>query len=98
MLPSASDTARLFVENIFKKYNLDGFGIQSYSQEFFAHTIKLLSKEQITVIFFVDLGSLHARLNSHYEPRSYKKRITKRLKNTGNLLRKNLQLKGVCSF
>ena len=79
-MPSASDTARLFAENIFKKCNLDDFGIQRYSQEFFASTIKLLSKEQIAVILFVNWDSLHARLNSHYEPRSYKKKNHKKIK------------------
>ena len=43
MLSSASDKAKLFAENLFKKYNFDNFGIQRYSQEFFAQTAKLLS-------------------------------------------------------
>ena len=80
MLSSASDKAKLFTENFFKKNNLDDFGIQRYSQEFFAQTIKLLSKEQIAVIFFVNWDSLHARLNSHYEPWSYKKKNHKKMK------------------
>ena len=46
--------------------------------------------------FFLNWDSPYARLNSHYEAWSYKKRSTKRLKHTGNLFRKNLQLKDVC--
>ena len=44
--------------------------------------------------------SLHARLNSHYTMwhGAKIKGSTKRLKHTGNLLRKNLLLKGVCQF
>ena len=80
MLSSASDKPKLFAENFFKKYNLDDFGIQRYSQEFFSQTIKLLSKEQIAVIFFVNWNSLHASLNSHCEPWSYKKRNHKEIK------------------
>ena len=53
MLPCASDKAKLFAENVFKKYNLDDFGIQRCCQEFFAQTTKLLSKEQIAVIFIL---------------------------------------------
>ena len=50
-------------------------------------------------VFFFNWDSLHARLNSHYEAWSYKKRSTKkRLQDTENLFRKNLQLKDVCSF
>ena len=43
--------------------------------------------------------SLHARLNSHYEAWSYKKKkkkAQKRLQDTENLSTKNLQLKDVC--
>ena len=40
--------------------------------------------------------SLHARLNSHYKAGVTRKRITKRLKHTGNLFRKNPQLKDDC--
>ena len=39
---------------------------------------------------------IQARLNSHYEAWSYKKRSPKRLKHTGDLFRKDLQLEGVC--
>ena len=45
---------------------------------------------------FLNWDSLHPRLNSHYKAWSYKKKGTKRLKYTGNLFRKNLQLIGVC--
>ena len=44
---------------------------------------------------FLNLDALHERLNSHYEARSYKKK-TRLKKHTGNLFRKNLQLKDVC--
>ena len=47
-------------------------------------------------IFFFNWDSPHARLNSHYEAWSYKKKSTKRLQDTENLFRKNLQLKDVC--
>ena len=44
--------------------------------------------------------SVHARLNSHYDAWSYEKKkhekVLKRLKLTGNMFRKNLQLKDVC--
>ena len=46
--------------------------------------------------FFFNWDSLHASLNSHYKAWSYNKRSTKRLQDTENLLRKNLQLKYVC--
>ena len=47
--------------------------------------------------FFFNWDSLHARLNSHYEAWSYKKGSTKkRLQDTENLFKKNLQLKDVC--
>ena len=44
----------------------------------------------LTEIVF-NCDSLHGSLNSHYEALSY----TKRLQHTGNLFRKNLQLKDV---
>ena len=47
----------------------------------------------VTFFFFLNWDSPHARLNSHYEAWSYKK---KRLQDTENLFRKNLQLKDVC--
>ena len=47
--------------------------------------------------FFFNWDSPHARLNSHYEAWSYKKKkVQKRLQDTENLFRKNLQLKDVC--
>ena len=46
--------------------------------------------------FFFDWDSLYARPNSHHEAWSYKKRSTKRLHDTENLFKKNLQLKDVC--
>ena len=42
---------------------------------------------------FFNWDSLHARLNSHYKALSYKKKKHKKLRHTGNLFRKNLQLK-----
>ena len=57
---------------------------------------KMLLQEnikQIRLIFF-NWDSLHARMNNHYEAWSHKKKKKhKRLEDTGNLLRKNLQLK-----
>ena len=47
--------------------------------------------------FFFYWDSLHARLNSHYQAWSYKKKKHKKIKATGNLFRKNLQLKDVCN-
>ena len=47
--------------------------------------------------FFFNWDSPHARLNSHYEAWSYKKKkAQKRLQDAENLFRKNLQLKDVC--
>ena len=50
--------------------------------------------------FFFNWDLFHAKLNSHYEAWSYMKKKTKkktkRLKLTGNLFRKNLNLKHVC--
>ena len=46
--------------------------------------------------FFFNWDSPHARLNSHYEAWNYKKKAQKRLQDTENLFRKNLQLKDVC--
>ena len=48
------------------------------------------------LFFKFNWHSLHARLNSHYEAWSYKKKSTKRPQDTENLFRKNLQLKDVC--
>ena len=55
------------------------------------------SKVTKTFVFLFNWDSLHARLNSHYEAWSYKKKkAQKRLQDTENLFRKNLQLKDVC--
>ena len=57
----------------------------------------LVSKSFIIFFFFFNWDSLLARLNSHYKAWSYNKGSTKkRLQDTENLLRKNLQLKDVC--
>ena len=45
---------------------------------------------------FFNCDSLHVRLNSHYEAWSYKEKKNKKLKHTGNLFRKGIQLKDVC--
>ena len=50
MLSCASDEAKLFAENVFKKHNFDDLGIQRCSHEFFTETIELLSRKQISVI------------------------------------------------
>ena len=53
----------------------------------------------IRVVFFEKNNfwdSLHARLNSHYEAWNYKQKKHIKVKNIGNLYRKNLQLKDVC--
>ena len=48
------------------------------------------------LFFFFNWNSLHARLNSHYKAWSFKKKdAQKRLKHTGNLFRKDLQLIGL---
>ena len=53
----------------------------------------------VATIFIFNWDSLHARLKSHYKAWSYKKmKNTKRLRHTGNLSRKNLQLKDVYWF
>ena len=49
------------------------------------------------IFFFLNWDSPHARLNSHYEAWSYKKKkAQKRLQDTENLFTKNLLLKDVC--
>ena len=49
------------------------------------------------LFFFFNWNSLHARLNSHYMRHGVKrKEAQKRLQDTENLFRKNLQLKDVC--
>ena len=44
---------------------------------------------------FFSWDSPHARLNSYYKARSYKKKMHKKIKAYKNLFRKNLQLIGV---
>ena len=48
------------------------------------------------LILFFNWDSLHARQNSHYEEWTYNQRSTKRLQDTENIFRKNLQLKDAC--
>ena len=47
-------------------------------------------------LLFFNWDSLHQRLNSLYEAWSYKKKKHKKLKHTGNLLRKKPKSKDVC--
>ena len=57
----------------------------------------MLEKGRQIKFFFFNCDSLYARLNSHYEAWSYKKRSTKKgSQDTEHLFRKNLQLKDVC--
>ena len=48
------------------------------------------------VELFFNRDSFHARMKATTKHGVTRKIRTKRLKNTGNLFRKNLQLKGVC--
>ena len=61
----------------------------------FLTVLDIISTERDSTFFFLifNWDSPHARLNSHYEAWSYKK---KRLQDTENLFRKNLQLKDAC--
>ena len=52
----------------------------------------------LRLIFFLNWDSLLARLNNYYKACSYKKKRHKRLKYTGSLFSKNLQLIVVCQF
>ena len=56
------------------------------------HESKTFYETLLRLICLVEI--LYALLNSHYEVR--RKRSTERLKYTGNLFRKKLQLKGFC--
>ena len=56
--------------------------------------INKILDEKTLLNFFCNWDLLHARLNGHCKAWSYKKKG--RLRHTGNLLRKNLQLKDVC--
>ena len=63
---------------------------------------KLILGVIISFLFLIG-DSLHARLNNYYEAWSYKKKKKKKHKRSqhtqsGNLFRKNLQLKDVCQF
>ena len=58
--------------------------------------LKMMILECFLVLFFFNWDSPHARLNSHYEAWSYKKKSKKRPQDTENLFRKNLQLKDAC--
>ena len=51
-------------------------------------------KAFFSLFFFFNWDSLYARLNSHYK--AWKEAHKKRLQDTENLFRKNLQLKDVC--
>ena len=49
----------------------------------------------IYLFIYFNWDSFHVRLNSHYGAWGYMKKEYKKLKHTGNLFRKNVQLKGV---
>ena len=55
-----------------------------------------LNRFLLLVSLFFNWNSLHARPNSHFKAWSYTNKSIKRLKHTGKLCRKNLQLIGVC--
>ena len=68
-------------------------GVDAYPFMAFSH----LTCQLEVFLFFFNCDSPYARLNSHYEAWSYKKKKTqKRLQDTENLFTKNLQLKDVC--
>ena len=52
--------------------------IYAWSLILFLLTIARFSRSTHANMFFLNWDSLHARLNSHYEARSYKKRSTKK--------------------
>ena len=55
-----------------------------------------IQHSRIGVNSFFNWDSLHARLDSTMRHGVTRTRSTKRLKHTGHLFRKNLQLKGIC--
>ena len=60
------------------------------------HQFILCTLLVISICLF-NWDSFHARLNSHYEAWSYKKKKHKKIEAyTGNLFKKTLSLKGVC--
>ena len=56
---------------------------------FFVNESGIKVNKEVFSLFF-NWDSIHARLNSHYEAWSYKKKAQKRLQDTENLFRKNL--------
>ena len=96
---NANLTSQHHVNNLSIKLNKENVLLFKIRKCVSLKTIKLLfvTLTYLTVIFFFsNWDSLHARLNSHYKAWSYKKRRKKRLQDTENLFRKNLQLKDVC--
>ena len=77
------------LKNIYKKFNLDDIGI-SLPVLYSRTNLKLRNISITPKIIFFNCDSLHARLHSHY------KTWRQILQHTGNLFRKNLQLKDVC--
>ena len=76
-----------------------GVSLQAKKLNFPLITDYILEKRVPLIAFgqlFFNWDSLHARLNSDYETWNYMKNVIKRLKHSGNLFRKNLQLKAVC--
>ena len=57
-----------------------------------------ISRYKFLITFPFALDLLHARLNSHYEAWSYKKKKNKKITTSGNPFRKNLQIQSVCTF
>ena len=75
---------------------LNFHGICGVSNDWFK---SYLSSDRIVIkIYFFNWDSLHTSLNNHETAWSYiqEKEAQKRLKHTGNLFRKNLQLTDVC--
>ena len=60
--------------------------------------VEAIEHSSADIVIFFNWDSLHARLNSHYEAWSYKKKAQKRLQDTENQFRKNLNIvkKDVC--
>ena len=72
------------LENRLVGINLDGV------------SVNMGRKRGVARLFFFNWDSLHARLKCHYEYGVTRKEAQKRLQDTANLFRKNLQLKDVC--
>ena len=78
----------------FKIHRVINFQI-TLDKQFFSTSCRFIYKLG-KHFFFINWDSCHAKLNSHYEVWSYKKKKHKKITASGNLFRKNLQLKDVC--